>query len=306
MTATQSRSVEIIEVAPRDGLQNEKVMVSTEDKIALVERSFAAGFTHVEAVSFANPKRVPQMADAEAVMAGLVGRYPDRNLIGLALNARGAERAVAAKCTQINYVVVASETFANRNQNASVADLVAGTKEVAAIAKAAGLPMSISVATAFGCPFDGEVPVERVMAITEELLKSDPFDIGFADTIGCGVPPQVTDMLARAKKLSSSVKWRCHFHDTRNTGIANAIAAVEAGVNFLDASTGGVGGCPFAPAATGNVASEDLVYAFNRMGIATGLAIETILDTARWLSGVLGKPLPSALGRAGLFPAKAA
>ncbi len=303
---SQNRSVAIIEVAPRDGLQNEKVMVSTADKIALVERSVAAGFRHVEAVSFANPKRVPQMADAEAVMEGLVGRHPGLNLIGLALNARGAERAVAARCTQINYVVVASETFANRNQNASVADLVAETKEVAAIARAAGLPMSVSIATAFGCPFDGEVPVERVMAIVETLLASDPFDIGFADTIGCAVPPQVTEVLARAQALSRTVKWRCHFHDTRNTGVANAIAAVMAGVDFLDASTGGVGGCPFAPAATGNVATEDLLYTFDRMGIATGLDIATVIDTARWLSGVLGKPVPSALLRAGLFPARAA
>lgn len=304
--ARTARRVEIVEVAPRDGLQNEKVMVSTEDKISLVERSFAAGFRHVEAVSFANPKRVPQMADAEAVMTGLVGRHAGLNLIGLALNARGAERAVAAKCSQINYVVVASETFAARNQNASVADLVAGTREVAAIARSAGLPMSVSIATAFGCPFEGEVPADRVLAIVAELLASEPFDIGFADTIGCAVPPQVTELLTRAKALSSAVRWRCHFHDTRNTGIANSIAAVEAGVDFLDASTGGVGGCPFAPAATGNVATEDLVYVLDRMGIETGLDIGTLLDTSRWLSGVLGKPLPSALGRAGLFPPKAA
>ena len=306
MTATKRRSVEIIEVAPRDGLQNEKAMVSTADKISLVERAFAAGFRHVEAVSFAHPKHVPQMADAEAVMAGLAGRYADRNLIGLALNARGADRAVAARCTQINYVVSASEGFARRNQNASTADLINGAKDVAAIARAASLPMSISVTTCFGCPFDGEVPVERVMEVVEALLPCDPFDIGFADTIGCGVPSQVTDMLTRARQLSSTVKWRCHFHDTRNTGIANAIAAVEAGVDFLDASTGGVGGCPFAPAATGNVAAEDLVYAFNRMGVDTGLDIDTVIDTARWLAGVLGKPVPSALLRAGVFPARAA
>ncbi|MFN3852748.1 MAG: hydroxymethylglutaryl-CoA lyase [Phreatobacter sp.] len=304
--ASQARSVTLIEVAPRDGLQNEKVMVSTADKIALVERAVAAGFRHVEAVSFANPKRVPQMADAEAVMAGLAGRFPGVNLIGLALNARGAERAVAAKCTQINYVVVASESFAERNQNASVEGLVAGTREVAAIARAAGLPLSISIATAFGCPFDGEVAPEHVIAITRALLASDPVEIGFADTIGCAVPTQVTDMLARARSLSSQVKWRCHFHDTRNTGVANAIAAVLAGVDFLDASTGGIGGCPFAPAATGNVAAEDLVYAFHRMGIATGLDLEALIDTNRWLASVLGKPVPGALGRAGSFPPKAA
>lgn len=304
--ASQARSVTLIEVAPRDGLQNEKVAVSTADKIALVERAVAAGFRHVEAVSFANPKRVPQMADAEAVMAGLAGRFPGVNLIGLALNARGAERAVAAKCTQINYVVVASETFAQRNQNATIESLVAGTREVAAIARAAGLPLSVSIATAFGCPFDGEVPPERVIAITGALLASDPVEIGFADTIGCAVPTQVTDMLARASVLSSEVKWRCHFHDTRNTGVANAIAAVLAGVDFLDASTGGIGGCPFAPAATGNVAAEDLVYAFHRMGIATGLDLDALIDTNRWLAGVLGKPVPAALGRAGSFPPKAA
>lgn len=304
--ATQARSVTLIEVAPRDGLQNETVMVSTADKIALVERAVAAGFRHVEAVSFAHPKRVPQMADAEAVMAGLAGRFPGVNLIGLALNARGAERAVAARCTQINYVVVASESFAARNQNATVESLVAGTREVAAIARAAGLPLSVSIATAFGCPFDGEVAPEHVIAIARALLACDPVEIGFADTIGCAVPTQVTDMLARARSLASQVKWRCHFHDTRNTGVANAIAAVLAGVDFLDASTGGIGGCPFAPAATGNVAAEDLVYAFDRMGLATGLDLEALIDTNRWLAGVLGKPVPAALGRAGIFPPKAA
>ncbi|MGL4290454.1 MAG: hydroxymethylglutaryl-CoA lyase [Phreatobacter sp.] len=301
-----SRSVELIEVAPRDGLQNEKVPVSTADKIALIERSFAAGFNKVEVTSFVNPKRVPQMADAEAVMAGILPRYADRTLIGLALNVKGAERALAAGCNQINYVCVASETFARKNQNATTAELVAGAGEVARLVRAAGKPLAISIATAFGCPFDGEVPVERVMAITEQVLRLDPYEIGFADTIGCGVPSQVTDMLARAKALSATVKLRCHFHDTRNTGVANAIAAVAAGVDYLDASVGGVGGCPFAPNATGNVAAEDLVYSFNRMGIATGLDIDRLIDTAHWLSGVLGKPLPAALSRAGVFPSRVA
>lgn len=298
--------IEIIEVAPRDGLQNEKVAVSTADKIALVERSFAAGFAKVEVTSFVNPKRVPQMADAEAVMAGLLPKYGDRTLIGLALNPRGAERAVAAGCTQINYVAVASETFAQRNQGQSSAELVAGAAEVARTARKGGRPLAFSVATAFGCPFEGEVPIDRVMAIAEALMAHDPYEIGFADTIGCGVPSQVSEMARRMKALSKTVKLRFHFHDTRNTGVANAIAAVAGGADYLDASTGGVGGCPFAPAATGNVAAEDLVYALSRMGIETRLDLDRLIANAHWLSGVLGKPLPAAVSRAGVFPSKAA
>lgn len=299
-----SASVEIIEVAPRDGLQNEKVEVSTADKIALIDRAFAAGCRKVEVTSFVNPKLVPRMADAEAVMAGILPRHGDKTLIGLALNVRGAERALAAGCNQINYVCSASDGFARRNQNATAAELVAGAADVARLVRQAGKPLAISITTSFGCPFDGEVPPEQVMAVFEAVLRLEPYEIGFADTIGCGVPSQVTDLLGRARALSKTVKLRCHFHDTRNTGVANALAAVAAGVDYLDASIGGVGGCPFAPAATGNVATEDLVYAFDRMGITTGLAIDRLIDTAHWLSGVLGKPVPSALNRAGVFPAK--
>jgi isopropylmalate/homocitrate/citramalate synthase len=303
---TKPHSVELIEVAPRDGLQNEKVPVSTADKIQLIERSFAAGYRQVEVTSFAHPKLVPQMADAEAVMAGILPKWKDKVLIGLALNARGAERAVTAGCNQINYVCVASDTFAAKNQNSTSAELTARAADVAAIAKAAGVPLSISIATGFGCPFEGEIALSRVIDIARAVLVHDPVEIGFADTIGCGVPTQVTEMMAAAHGLSRTVKWRMHFHDTRHTGVANAIAAVQAGVDYLDASVGGVGGCPFAPAATGNVAAEDLVYAFNRMGIATDLDLGKLIDTAHWLGGVLGKPLPSAVARAGQFPSKAA
>ncbi len=292
----------LLEVAPRDGLQNEKTPVSTADKITLIERAVAAGARRLEVTSFVNPARVPQMADAEQVMAAIRGRFSHLGLIGLALNAKGAERAIAAGCTEVNYVVVATDGFARANQNTTVEDLVRGAGRIGELCRDAGVPWSVSIAVAFGCPFEGEVAPERVGAIVETLRASRPDEIALADTIGVAVPSDVARLFARIAGIVPETQVRAHFHDTRNTAVANAVAAVAAGVTTLDCAIGGVGGCPFAPGATGNVATEDLAYALGRMGHDTGIDLDQTIGTARWLSGVLGRPVPGALTRAGSFP----
>jgi hydroxymethylglutaryl-CoA lyase len=229
-------------------------------------------------------------------------RPPGVSYIGLVLNERGFERAAAARCHEITYVVVASESFSLRNNGATIAQSVAGWRRVARAARAANLPTTAIVAASFGCPFEGEIPADRVLRLAAELLEEDPAEIAFADTIGCGAPNQTVALIEGARRLSPTVRVRCHFHDTRNTGVANAIAAVGAGAHALDAAIGGTGGCPFAPAATGNVATEDLVYVLHRMGVETGLEQSALIDAARWLAGVLGKPVASAVARAGSFP----
>ncbi|GAA4370736.1 hydroxymethylglutaryl-CoA lyase [Nocardioides caricicola] len=294
--------MEIIEVGPRDGLQNESVLVSTADKVALIERSIAAGLRRIEATSFVHPGRVPQMADAEDVMAA-VPRRDDVSYIGLVLNRRGFDRAVAAGVDEVNCVVVASETFSQRNQGMSIADSIENVRGLAAEARGAGLTLSVTVAASFGCPFEGEVPESTVLDIARQVGDLGVDEIALADTIGVGVPAQVRRLLAGLGEVAPHVRTRAHFHNTRNTGYANAIAAVEAGVTSLDSSTGGIGGCPFAPAATGNIATEDLVYLLDRSGIETGVALAPLVETADWLSGVLGEKVPALLGRAGGFPA---
>jgi len=297
--------VEIIEVGPRDGLQNEQVLVSTEDKLELISRSIDAGLRRIEATSFVHPKRVPQMADAEAVMAG-VPRRPDVSYIGLVLNRRGFDRAVAAGVDEVNCVVVASETFSQRNQGMSLADSVRVVGDLADDARAAGLGLSVTLATAFGCPFEGEVPEATVVDLARQVHALGVDEIALADTIGVGVPAQVTRLVAGVAAAAPGATLRAHFHNTRNTGYANAVAALDAGVTVLYASTGGIGGCPFAPDATGNIATEDLVYLLDRTGIESGVELERLMGTARWLSGILGETVPGQLARAGGFPAPAA
>ena len=246
-----NRRVEIIEVGPRDGLQNESALVSTEDKVALIERSIAAGLRRIEATSFVHPGRVPQMADAEAVMAA-VPRRDDLSYIGLVLNRRGFDRAVAAGVDEVNCVVVASETFSQRNQGMSVADSVENVRGLAADAKAAGLTLSVTLAASFGCPFEGEVPEANVVDLARQVADLGVDEIALADTIGVGVPAQVRRLLAGVADVAPGVRTRCHFHNTRNTGYANAVAALEAGVSSLDASPVGsaVARSPRRPPAT--------------------------------------------------------
>ena len=293
--------MEIIEVGPRDGLQNESVLVSTDDKVALIERSIAAGLRRIEATSFVHPGRVPQMADAEDVMAA-VPRRDDVSYIGLVLNRRGFDRAVAAGVDEVNCVVVASETFSQRNQGMSIADSVENVRGLAAEARSAGLTLSVTIAASFGCPFEGEVPEATVLDIARQVGDLGVDEIALADTIGVGVPAQVRRLVAGLAEVAPHARTRAHFHNTRNTGYANAIAAVEAGVTSLDSSTGGIGGCPFAPAATGNIATEDLVYMLERGGFETGYDLDALIETAHWVGGKLGKAPPSRLSRAGGFP----
>jgi hydroxymethylglutaryl-CoA lyase len=298
--------IEIVEVSPRDGLQNEKTAVCTADKVELVMRAVAAGARRVEAVSFVNPKTVPQMADAEAVMEILRDTHELRSkgvtISGLALNRRGLDRALAAEVDEVNFVVIASETFNRRNQGASIAGTMSELERATALCQSENLPFSLTIGAAFGCPFEGEVPLGRVVEIATQAAALGAKEIALADTIGVADPLTVECRIAAVQSVAHEMPIRCHFHDTRGTGVANAYAAWRAGAATLDTSLGGIGGCPFAPAATGNIATEDTVYMFNRMGINTGFDLQALIASSLWLAERLGKALPAAMGRAGDFP----
>ena len=297
------KDVSLVEVSPRDGLQNEPELLSTDDKLTLIHRALGAGVKRIEVTSFVHPKRVPQMADAEAVCAGLPQRG-DVTYTGLVLNWRGYERARATgRIDEVGMVVPATDTFGERNQGQSVADAVAEGRAILRDAKARGLRAQATIAVAFGCPFEGNVAPERIVEVAAELAAESPVEIALADTVGVGVPAQVLELFGALRSaLPSSMPLRAHFHNTRNTGIANAFAALMADVDTLDASIGGIGGCPFAPKASGNIATEDLVYMLDRMHVAHGAALDALLEAATWLSETLGKPVPSMLSRAGGFP----
>ncbi|MFZ4601279.1 MAG: hydroxymethylglutaryl-CoA lyase [Caulobacterales bacterium] len=296
-----SRRIEIVEVGPRDGLQNEPDIVATTDKVALIERALEFGVRRIEVASFVNPKRVPQMADAEAVLEAVAPRAGVTR-IGLVLNQRGAERALATNVEELGAVAVASDAFAIRNQGQSSEESVTVAAEIIAMAKAAGRMGQVTISAAFGCPFEGEVDPARVVAMAARLAAARPREIALADTIGCAVPAQVSDLIVRVRAVVGDVPLRAHFHNTRNTGLANAWAAVEGGVATLDSSLGGLGGCPFAPKATGNIPTEDLLYLLTRSGVATGLDLDAAIDAGRWLSEMMGRPLPAMVSRAGAFP----
>jgi hydroxymethylglutaryl-CoA lyase len=297
-----SRRIEIVEVGPRDGLQNEAVALSVEDRLEFIRRLEAAGVRRMEAVSFVNPKRVPQMAGAEEIMAALP-RTAGRSRIGLVLNVRGWERLKATSCDEANVVVCATDSFGLKNQGASVDQQVEAMQAIAADQAAqGGPPLSLTVSVAFGCPFEGEVPLGRVVSIVRAAAAAKIPEIALADTIGAADPWAVRARVEAAREAAPDARLRLHFHDTRNTGLANAAAGVEAGVDVLDASCGGIGGCPFAPAATGNIATEDLVYMLQRGGFETGLDLDALIAAGRWITGKLGRPASSALSRAGRFP----
>jgi hydroxymethylglutaryl-CoA lyase len=300
-----THSIELLEVGPRDGLQMESTVVPTEVKAELIERLMQAGLKRIEVTSFVNPKKVPQMADAEELLARL--KRPEGVwFTGLVLNRKGLDRAIAAGCNEIGMAVVASDTFNRRNQGVSTEESIAAWLDIAKSAKDAGVRAQVTVSAAFGCPFEGEVPFKRVIDIARRVAEAEPHEICFADTIGAGVPSQVTELLTKAKAALPGVRLRCHFHNTRNTGIANAFAAVQAGAVALDASIGGVGGCPFAPAATGNICTEDLLYMLDRSGVETGVSLSAMIETARWLQEQLGHAIPGMLMKAGPFPKVAA
>lgn len=294
--------ISIVDVGPRDGLQNEPVLVSTADKVAVIEALARSGVRRIEAVSFVDPKRVPQMADAEDVMAGL-SMITRAKAIGLVLNPRGFDRAARAGVREINYVVAASEGFAKANQNSSIDGLIDGWYEISTRASAAGMKASVTVSTAFGCPFEGEVPPSRVEAIVEKLMEVEPTELAIGDTIGSASPKEVRRLVRSLRAVvGDRMPLRFHFHNTRNAGLANAWVAVEEGVDALDASVGGVGGCPFAPRATGNIPTEDLVWMLERSGVSTGINLERLLEVSSLLESKLGKSVPSLLSKAGVFP----
>jgi hydroxymethylglutaryl-CoA lyase len=298
-----SRKIEVVEVGPRDGLQNEKALLEVDQKLEFIHRLEAAGARRMETVSFVNPKRVPQMAGAEEISAALP-HAGGRSRIGLVLNERGWDRCVAAGCDEANVVVCATDGFGIRNQGASVEEQVAAMQAIAARQKTeGGPPITVTISVAFGCPFDGEVSEAQVMRIVRAAGAAGVAEIALADTIGVADPWLVRKRVEAAKIAAPGVPLRMHFHDTRNTGLANAYASIEAGVDVLDASCGGLGGCPFAPDATGNIGTEDLVYMLERAGFETGYDLPGLIATAQWMAGILGKPPAASVSRAGLFPA---
>lgn len=295
-------SVTVMEVSPRDGLQNESVILSTDDKLTLIHRALAAGFRRIEVTSFVHPARVPQMADAEAVCNGLPQRG-DVTYAGLILNRRGYDRALATgRLQEVGMVVPATDTFGSRNQGQTVDEAVAVGCEILRDAARRGFRATATIAVAFGCPFEGDVDQRRVLDVAMRLADAGPVELALADTIGVGVPGQVLDLFGALHQSLGALPLRAHFHNTRNTGIANAFAALQVGVETLDASIGGIGGCPFAPKATGNIGTEDLIYMLDRMKVEHDGELDSVIETAHWLGGVLGKELPAMVSRAGGFP----
>ena len=298
-----SRFIQIVEVGPRDGLQNEKLSLSVEEKLDLIRKLEACGAKRMEVVSFVNPNRVPQMAGAEEIMDALPTDLT-HSRIGLVLNMRGWERCVSSGCDEANVVVCASDGFATRNQGSTVRQQV---ETLAAIverrAAEGGPPITMTLSVAFGDPFDGEVTEDQVVAIAREAAALGVPEIALGDTIGVADPWTVRRRIEAVRAAAPDARLRMHFHDTRNTGLANAYASVEAGVDVLDASVGGLGGCPFAPAATGNIGTEDLVYMLERAGFETGYDLAAVIALGREISAKLGKAPASSLARAGGFPA---
>ena len=292
-------SVTVFEVGPRDGLQNEPEVLTPGVRAELVRRLVAAGISSVEVASFVDPRRVPQMAAAEEVVSQLE-RRPGVVYAGLALNERGYDRLAEAGLDEVRFAFGATESFNRRNQNASVEDSLAAAIRIAQAAREGGLGSSVTISVAFGCPFEGRVDEGRVVELAERVGEGRPDTVVLADTIGVAVPSQVRRLVTRATELASPVG--AHFHNTRNTGYANALAALEAGASTLDASVGGLGGCPFAPRATGNIATEDLVYLLEGEGVETGIDLDALVEVSAWLESVLGRTLEGQLYRAGVFP----
>ncbi|HVU93088.1 MAG TPA: hydroxymethylglutaryl-CoA lyase [Jatrophihabitans sp.] len=297
----EPKRVEIVEVSPRDGLQNEKRTLTTGQKVELIGRAAALGVRRVEITSFVRPDRVPQLADAAEVAAA--ARGVDVVSSALALNLRGYERAVEAGVRDVNTVVLATETFSERNQGMSIAEAVAGVRTMRERARRDGVSFTVTVSAAFGCPFEGEVTEESLRAVLAQLVDVGPDEISLADTIGVAVPTEMERRFGLLREMAPELPMRVHLHDTRNTAVANAVAAVRAGVTVLDASLGGIGGCPFAPGATGNVATEDLIYLLERMGYRSGLDLDDAIGHARWLVGALGVPITGRVANVGGFPA---
>ena len=292
--------IQIVEVGPRDGLQNEATVLDTATKVDFINRCVEAGVQRIEVASFVNPKRVPQMADAEAVLEQL---KPDAaSYIGLVLNERGFERARATAVDEVNLVVMVTDTFSQKNQAMTTAEAIAAVEVIAPRARAAGLPVSVTLSASFGCPYEGEVDVSRLVDVATQVAAAGIDELAIADTIGVAVPHDVHRRLCAVRDAVDVPPLRVHVHNTRNTGYASALAAADAGVTVLDASLGGIGGCPFAPRATGNIATEDLVFALERSGYDTGLDLDALCRASEWLGERLGRPTPGLVAKAGGFP----
>lgn len=301
--ALNAQELVVCDVGARDGLQNESRSLPPSVRAELCNRLARAGLPRVEAVSFVHPDRVPQMAGAEEVMAGLQ-RNGDTIFAGLILNERGYERALACDVDEVHYAFAATDTFCERNQGTTLERARELAGRLCDRAHADGKKITVTIGASFGCPFEGRVEPQRVFELAEGVQAHNPQEIVLADTIGVGVPSQVRELVRGVSALGATVG--CHFHNTRNTGYANALAAVDAGVRLLDASCGGTGGCPFAPRATGNIATEDLIYLLHGMGYRTGVDLEAVIATAGWLSEALGKELPGQTYKAGTFAPVAA
>ena len=291
--------VTVYEVGPRDGLQNEPGVLAPDVRAELVRRLVATGIRAVEVASFVDPRRVPQMEGAEEVVA-VLDRSPEVVYAGLALNERGFERLVEAGLDEARFAFGVTESFTQRNQGATVQESLEVAAQIVARSREGGLRSAITLSVAFGCPFEGRVEAARVLELVERVATMGPDTILLADTIGVAVPSDVRELIART--AGHGVQVGGHFHNTRNTGYANAVAALEAGATVLDASVGGLGGCPFAPKATGNIATEDLAYLLHREGIETGIDLDALLEVSVWLEGILGRQLEGQLYRAGTFP----
>jgi isopropylmalate/homocitrate/citramalate synthase len=288
----------ICDVGPRDGLQNEERHLDAATRAELVNRLAAAGVRRIEAVSFVNPERVPRMGGAEEVVAA-IDRREGVVYAGLVLNEKGYDRLAAAGLDEVHFAFASTETFNRRNQNASPAESVEVAARIVERAHAGGIRATVTIGAAFGCPFEGAVDPGYVLELASLLADAGADEIVLADTVGVGVPRQVKHLVSEAAKLPSPVG--VHLHNTRNTGLANAYVALEAGASVLDASVGGVGGCPFAPRATGNICTEDLVYLLHGEGIETGIDLDELITVAEWLEAELGRELPGQVYRAGTF-----
>ena len=296
--------VSILEVGPRDGLQSEPEILPTEIKKEFITRTINAGIKNIEVTSFVHPKKVPQMADAEKLVESLPDR-DDVTYIGLIMNQRGFERARDCGIDEVGMVIVSTDTYNMKNQNVVTQQSIDNWLDIASSAKSAGIRTSVVIACSFGCPYEGEVDPEYIASIAEQILKGEPDVLGLADSVGVAVPNQIKTTFSLIKDLAPTIPLRTHLHNTRNTGLANAAAAVETGVSIIDASTGGIGGCPFAPKATGNIPTDDLLYMLDRSGIETGVNLKEIVKTTNWLENQLGRSVPAMVPKAGIFPENA-
>lgn len=291
--------VTVVEVGPRDGLQSEPEVVPTEAKVGLIDRLSAAGFPHIEITSFVNPKWVPQLADATEV-AARVQRRPGTTLSALVPNMRGLEPALAANVDEVVIFAAASESFTRKNTNRDIEASLAAYAEVTQAALAAGKPVRAYVSTVWGCPYEGPIDPARVLAVSERLLEMGAYQVSLGDTIGVATPVKVQRLLELLLERIAEPKLALHFHDTRGMGMANVVAALDMGMTTYDSSAGGMGGCPYAPGATGNIATEDLLYMLGEMGIETGVDLQQVVEASKFMARTLGRELPSRYLRAHL------